>query len=258
MADRRADAKAAEAREAAQQEEVVQQGITEAAEGSVLTEEEVTRRIEEARKQEKDKLYKEINELKSSVKDLADIAEAEKSAKEKAEEAAQNVAETERQKALSTEEKLAEQLNKLEERLAMEAGERQALKTELETVERQRQLEAYKAKILSEAGDEIIAELVTGDSIEDIDKNTAIAKAKYGELFQAAFDKAKGEKKDELTSSMPGPTNPDPDAMDEEELSRSLVGTDPEKRAKNQVSEDYLKQRDTLLEQVAQAYRNQA
>ena len=246
------ESKAAEI--AAQGAEDVQDVI----EQEVLTEEDVNKRIEEARKQEKDKLYKEITELKSSVKDLAGLAEAERAAKEQAELAANDAAETERRKALSTEDRLAEQLNSLEERLAEEANERARLREELQSVERKRELDNYRNKVLGEAGDEIISELVTGDSIEDIDKNAAIAKAKYGELFQAAFDKAKGEKQATLTGNMPGPTNPDPDAMDEEELSRRVIATDPNKRAKNQVSEEYMQQREVLLEQVARAYKKQA
>lgn len=223
-----------------------------------VAEEEVNKKIEAARKQEKDKLYKEITDLKSSVESLTELAQAERQAKEDAENKADGIAEKERQKSLSTEEKLAEKLNTLEERLVKEGEERQILKQELQKAELTRELESYRTLVLNEAGDEIIPELVTGNSKEDIDRNVAVAKAKYEQLFQAAFNKAKGERQASVTGNMPGPTNPDPDAMDEEDLARTMATTDPAKRAKNEVSEDYLKQRDTLLDQVARAYKNQA
>ena len=257
MADRTADAKAAEIAAQAREVEEVSEESTEAR-AAGLSEEEVTQRIEAARKQEKDKLYKEIEGLKSSVSTLTELAEAERKAKETAEQTARNAAEEERQKSLTAEEKLAEKLNTLEEKLVKEAEERQNLRRELQEVELQRELDEYRNRILNEAGDEIIHELVTGNSKEDIDRNAAIAKDKYTQLFQAALDRAKGERQAAVAGNMPGTTNPDPDAMDEEALARNLVSTDPNKRAKNEVSEEYMKQRETLLEQVAQAYKNQA
>ena len=219
-----------------------------------LSEEEVNRRIEEARKQEKDKLYGKIEKLEGNLTTLTELAEAERKAKEDAEAKARAAAEEERQKGLSENEKSAERLRAVEERLAEEARQREELQQALEDEKLQRELEAYRHQVLSEAGDEIIPELVTGNSKEAIEQNAAIAKDKYKQLFDAALEKAKGEAGQAVRDGMPGSTNPDPDAMDEQGLNLNLSSLEPGKRAKNGISEDYVKNRDQILDEVARAY----
>lgn len=186
-----------------------------------LTEEEVNKRIEAARKQEKDKLYGTIEALKETVESLAASAKKDQEAKEKAEADAKAKAEAEKQAKMSNEERLAEQMRRFEEQLAKEAAERARLESELRVEREGAELERYRQEVLR-GESEIIPELVQGKSQADIDRSVARAKARYQELFQASKKKAEGPNSD-VTSNMPGPTNPNPAALEEADLQKSIA-----------------------------------
>lgn len=250
---------------------------------SELTAEEVTKLIEKARKQEKDKLYPEITELKGQVKDLLALAEKSEDEKERIKKEAEKQAEKERQKGQSAEERLADQLSRFEERLAEERAERdrlsaevkeerERLNTELSEERTQRKLDEYKAQLLRDAGDEIIEELVTGTTVEELDKSKALAEAKYKELFDAALEKAKGERGGPggkgSAPDAPRPTNPDMTTEEEKELQTNLSNLDIDhdrmfgNRLKGIKKDDAYAQkvRDQMKEienQVARAYQRQ-
>lgn len=219
-----------------------------------LTEEEVNKRIEAARKQEKDKLYGEIGSLRDMVKELRDSAKAEKEAKEQAQQEAQAQAEAERKAKLSTEERMAEQLRTIEEKLIREASERQRLEDELDDERAQRQLDEYRQSLIKIAGDDIIPDLVQGKSKEDMDRSVAFAKSRYQELFSASKAKSEGN----VAKNMPGSSNPDPDAMDEAELQGSIANfeIDMDRYSRDRVyrTEMDAKRRE-VTERVSSAYR---
>lgn len=219
-----------------------------------LTEEEVNKRIEAVRKQEKDKLYGEISSLREMVKELRDSAKAEQEAKEKIAQEAEAQADAERKAKLSSEERMIEQLRTFEERLAREASERQRLEDELDEERSQRELDTYRQSLIKIAGDDIIPDLVQGKSKEDIDRSVAFAKSRYQELFSASKAKSEGN----VAKNMPGSSNPDPDAMDEAELQGSIanfeIDMDRYGRDRQYKTEMDTKRRE-VTERVSSAYR---
>lgn len=211
-----------------------------------LTEDEVNKRIEAARKQEKDKLYGQIESLRTTVESLANAAKAEQDAKEKAEAEAKAKADQDRQAKLSDTERIAENMRRIEEQLAKEAAERQRLEQELRDEREAAELERYRQQVLSGETD-IIPELVQGKSQTDIDRSVARAKARFQELFQASTKKAEGPNR--VTSNMPGPTDPNPAALDEAELANSIQNfkIDPDRYMRDR---KYRAEMDAKREQV--------
>lgn len=214
-----------------------------------LTEEDINKLIEKARKEEKDKLYGSIDDLKGNVKTLEDKIKADEEVKEKLKAEADAKAEKSRLKNLSIEEKLTEQLNTIEEQLHQSHERQDKLEREARESAEKQELEAYKAQILKDAGDEIITDLVRGNSKEEIDTNTAIAKSRFQEIFQAAKEKAEGKKR-EVGGQMPGPTDPDPAPIEEEEL-RGIIKP-------NMSPEEYEENREKILGQVEDIYKRMA
>lgn len=188
----------------------------------LLTKEQALEFAEKARKQEKDKLYGTIEKLQEKLETLTEAQKADQEEKKKIREEAEAAAEKERQAKLSSEDKLAEQLSKLAEKLDKEASAREELEAKLAEEREARALDSYRQKALSEAGNEIIPDLVRGNSQEEIDRNVALAKSRFQELFKAATDKAKGEKGDQVKENMPGPTDTSPAALEEAEIQKQL------------------------------------
>ena len=252
-----------EAEEAKQVQERsdTQQSTTESAveervvsQGTVLTEEDVVRRIEEARKQEKDKLYTKIEDLSHTVSELNAKAQAEAEAKLKAEAAVTEESEKARLQQLSTEEKLAEKMKSIEEQLAEEGSERRRLEQELSTERELQALEVYRQELLQQAGNDIIPDLVRGNSREEVENSVAFAKSRYQELFQATKAKAEGA----VTQNMPGPTNPDPAALDEADLQKSVANLNiDEKRYMRDLNyrSEMDEKRGALLDQIGDLYK---
>lgn len=223
-------------------------------EGKLLTEEEVAKRIEAARKQEKDKLYSKIEDLSQTVTELSAKAKAEQEAKEAAEQAAAEELEKERLASLSAEDKLAEKMKHIEEQLAVEAAERERLEQQLAEERELAELEAYRQELLQQAGEDIIPDLVRGNSRTEVENSVAYAKARYQELFQATKAKAEGV----VTQNMPGPTNPDPAALDEADLQKSIadLNIDPKRYARDpNYRSEMDEKREAVLDQVGQLYK---
>lgn len=218
-----------------------------------LSEEEVLKRIEAARKEEKDKLYSRIESLESTLKDLRDVAKAEREEKDEIRKKAEEEAEVERIAKLSEEEKTQEKLKRFEEELAAERKQREDLAKKLEEEAERRELEAYKAQLLAEAGDEIIPELVQGNNAKDLHESVAYAKERFQQLFQASKQKAEGN----VNRRMPGPTNPDPSALEEAELQESLaeLAIDPNRYHRDMAYRSEIDQkREAILAKVGSAY----
>lgn len=236
---------AAEAAAKKAEEEAKKEGLSEA---------EVNKRIEAARKQEKDKLYSEITSLKEMVKALTDKANAEDAAKKQVDEEAKRKLDEERRAKLSSEDRFAEQLKNLEERLAREAGERQRLSDELTRKEEDATLDRYREKAVREAGEDVIPELIQGKSTDEIDRSLAYAKQRFQELFDASKAKAEGN----VRRNMPGPSNPDPDPMEEAELQSSISKLDIDLkryRSDKAYRAEMDQRRDQALDRVSSAYK---
>lgn len=237
-----------------------------------LSQEDINKLIEAARKQEKDKLYGTIDELKTQIRGLSDSQKQEKDEKDKLAKEAREAEDKEKMAKLSAEDRMAEQLKRFEERLAKEAKHRETLEEQLQEEREVAALERYKSELLTEAGDEVIRELVQGKTKEELKDSVAVARAKYQQIFQAAFDQAKGEPgrtvQPNITSQMPKPADPDPDPLDEEDmraLDRPTVTQGSMKSreeiiaAKNRgVAPEYMKRREEIAAKAAELYQRSA
>lgn len=247
----------AEVAETSNAEEVKKPEGDEAPKVTSLSDGDIEKLIEKARKQEKDKLYGTIDGLKKQLDDITAAQVADKAEKDQIADEAKAEADKERQAKLSIEDRMKEQFKTFEERLASEAEERRKLETSLDEERKQGELERYKHHLLENAGDEIVKELVQGKSKEELETSVATAKQKYQDYFGAAVKIAEGtpgRKLQEAGAKMPNPADPDPDPADEQAL-RGLIPTiDPSASGAIKVSEDYTKNRDAILDGIAKAY----
>lgn len=226
-----------------------------------LTQEEINKLIEGARKQEKDKLYGTIEELKTQLTGLSEAQKKDKEEKDRLAQEAAAKAEEERTAKLSVEDRMTEQFRKFEERLAASDQKNQELQQKLNDSEQRVELERYKSELLASAGDEILKELVSGNTKEELANSVENAKAKYQQYFAAAVKTAEGDpgrKIKEAGAKMPNPANPDPDPVDEEGLRGLIPNIDPIQSGSGKVNEEYLKNRDAILARVGNAYGKSA
>jgi len=234
-----------------EEEEKAQQQVDEAgdkakadAEAKGLTPEEVQEQVEKARKEEKDKLYPQLKELKDNMKAIQEVLAAERADKERIQKDAEKKAEDERKSKLSDQEKTLEAINKLEEQLNNERKERERLQRDLQKREEQNKLDTYRNRLIEQNKDKIIPELVTGKTVEELDNSLEVAKARFTELAE----RFKNERSETTRKNMPGPTNPDLEALDELELSKDLTQLDQDKylsdpayreKIQNQLADEY-------------------
>lgn len=176
--------------------------------------------VQTARKQEKDKLYKSLEQKEAEAKTLAEKLEMAQAAIEKFE--GDN---------LTFEQKLEKELSSLRkehETLVKQLQEQ----TELaEKKAREKELEAYKIAKLREAGEEIIPELVGGTNEEEIDKSIELAKAKYHEIASKFEAQAEKQKQTSVKSAtkVTNPSSTSVQPLTAEEINRMS----PEEYAKN-------------------------
>lgn len=182
-------------------------------EGNSLSEEDIQRIVEKARQQEKDKLYPQITELKSTINTLQEHFRAEQEEKEEIKKKAEADAEAERVAKLSDQERSNEILSRLEEQLKSEREERTRFKAELDARDNAQRLETYRSSAIANAGDELITELVVGNSEAEIDAAVEKAKQKYAEIVGTAKERRAQEVRDRMSS-----TSPNSEALEEEEL----------------------------------------
>lgn len=228
-----------------QVEEAGQQAAVAAAKEG-LSEEQVNERIQKARKEEKDKLYPQLEELRTAQKEMQEILKAEREEKETIRRQHDEEAEQKRVAKLSESQRTQELLNKLEEQLREEREARDRFRQELETSRREEALRLYKERAIASAGSEIITGLVGGNSETEIDRSVALAKSEWKKIYEAAKQQASQQVRRDLTSA-----NPDLEAFDEEEL-QSQLQIDPERYMKDAVYREQMKSR------VANAYQSGA
>lgn len=236
-------------------EEVVEEQVEaagaaagEAAAAQGATQEEVDAKVEAARKQEKDKLYPVIEELRNSHKEIAETLKKEREEKDAEKQAALDAAEAARREGLTASEKTQEAIRNLEEKLRVEREAREKFEHEAKEAARKADLEKYRQNALRVAGNEIIPELVQGNSEAEIDKSVTFAKARYEELA----NKFKVEAGDRVRKGMPKSTNPDTRAQEELELDEALTDVDTDKYMKDPAY------RARIQNELEQAYARQA
>lgn len=200
--------------------EAEQQAVSEG-----LSEREVAERIQKARKEEKDKLYPQLEEMKSALKEVQETLRAEREEKEQMRREAEEKAEAQRVAKLSDSQKTLEAIKRMEEQLKQEKSERLRIENEISEHRRKEMLRLYRERAIARVGkDNLIEELVRGDSEEEIDKSVAIAKARYEQLVERAKTTAGEQVRRAMRSA-----NPDTEALEEDELERSLDSVDFDK-----------------------------
>lgn len=193
-----------------------------------LSDAEINERIQKARKEEKDKLYPQLEELRQAQKEMQDILRAEREEKEALKRAQEEKAEQQRVAKLSEAQRTQEILAKLEEQLKEEREARNKFKLELEERRREEELRVYKQRAIQAAGGEIIEGLVGGNSEAEIDASVARAKSEWKKIYEAAQQQANYRVRQGLSTA-----NPDMEAHEEQELQRTLGQFDAERYMKD-------------------------
>lgn len=217
------------------------------AENKGLSQEEVNAAVEKARQQEKDKLYPQLEEMRSALKEMQDALRVEREEKEKVRKEAEDKAEADRVAKLSADDRQIEVLRRLEEQLNAERDERRKLVDTLETQRREDTLKAYRERAIAAAGDSILpelGELVQGNTETEIDIAINNAKTRTAEIVKR-FKETRGQG---VRDALGGVANPGTAALEEQELSETLSQVDTERYLKDP---DY---REKVQDELASAY----
>ena len=135
--------------------------------------------IQKVRKQEKDKLYMEIQKKDTKIKELeGEIL------------LLNNRLKSSTETSINEQEELRTEVQRLSETVA-----------ELKKDIRRKELDLFKERALKEAGDELILDLVSGETEEEILSSIEVAKQKYQEIVEKAISK-------KPKVEVPKPTNP--------------------------------------------------
>lgn len=135
--------------------------------------------IQKVRKQEKDKLYTEIQKKDTKIKELeGEIL------------LLNNRLKSSTETSINEQEELRTEVQKLSETVA-----------ELKKDIRRKELDLFKERALKEAGDELILDLVSGETEEEILSSIEVAKQRYQEIVEKAISK-------KPKVEVPKPTNP--------------------------------------------------
>lgn len=181
---------------------------------------EVDALLAKVRKEEKDKLYPQIDSHKNKIDTLEQLVnslkaqidaqskDGDKNTKKVVDE---NVALLEKIEALQA------QMNDTNVRLEQERKDRENERTKL-------QLDTYRERKLREAGEDIIPELVTGATEAEIDESIAHSRSRFKEIFKAEKTKRDQDKQNQIDQT-PGAPPSNPPA---EEVSDILTDADRE------------------------------
>jgi len=135
--------------------------------------------IQKVRKQEKDKLYTEIQKKDTKIKELeGEIL------------LLNNRLKSSTETSINEQEELRTEVQQLSETVA-----------ELKKDIRRKELDLFKERALKEAGDELILDLVSGETEEEILSSIEVAKQRYQEIVEKAISK-------KPKVEVPKPTNP--------------------------------------------------
>ena len=208
--------------------------------------------IEAARRQEKDKLYPQLQTLQQTVAELTQAREAELAAEREARETAEREAEEARRKDTDTRTLLEEQEQRFQAKLAEIEQQRQQEQQVMQMERQFQELQTYKVQALAAASDSIIpqlAEEVTAaqhTTREEVDAHIARLAATSERIMQdmvAAQQAARaGMRGAPITAPPAGPLE-------------NYSANDPVLEAANNGSltmQDYIKNRDRLLGSAGQ------
>lgn len=214
--------------------------------------------LENARKQEKDKLYDRITKAEEALKGFAKERDERLASEEKARKEAEAAAEAERQKNLSFEQRLAEAQTDWESKfvgMQQEVAQRDAL------LQREREfqsLQMYRQRRLEEEAENIIPELhgwVMGNSEEEIEASISRAQETtasiLGQITQAQQHQQAAQQQMRQQSKGVGVTAPPVGPMENQSGQETFTASD----IANMNMSDYMKHRDRLLEAASQQFR---
>lgn len=191
---------------------------------------EVKDAVERARKEEKDKLYPQLTALKDSIKDIQETLRAEREEKERIKAEADAEKERRRQEKLSDSERTLEAIRKLEEKLELERQAREASDRRWQEAQQKQEVDKYRAQVIAAADGEIIEEIVSGSTVEEVDRTAQIAKARFAELAERFKNVQGNEVRRNLSRTS---TNPDTAALEEQDINENLTAVDQDKYLKD-------------------------
>lgn len=206
-----------------------------------FTQDDVTKAVESARKQEKDKLYQRLNDLDSNrdelIKKLDESTEMLKVLMAERDEAQRALAEKAKAE-MTAEELVAERLKALEEKEAQMQAQLERVAEEAAKRVRDSELRLYRANKIAESG-LTLTELVAGQTEAEIDASIKRAREREEAIFSKAREKARAE----LSAQMPKPA---PVAVESVQDSRLI---DPSKKFElaNLSTEDFNRLKSELL-----------
>lgn len=140
--------------------------------------------IAKIRKQEKDKLYTELGKKDKKIKDLEGEILLAKEQQEAIKEGTLNEQDT----LHSTVKELQDKMKNLEDEV------------------KRKELELFKEKALKKAGDDLIIDLVGGDTEEEITNSIELAKTRYQEIVEKAKAKKEGKPVPKATNPAQAPS----------------------------------------------------
>jgi hypothetical protein len=212
----------------------------------------VDQRVEAARKEEKDKLYPEMETLKKSVKELADEREARITAEEEARAEAERLEEERRQSELTAVQRMEERDRQWEERFSKMQQERDREAALREREAQFAQLEQHRVQVIAANQENIeprLLEYIRGNTPEEIDAAVAQAIQKTNEI-QADFLEATGQQRRQVVAPVSGiPAEPVASFLNNPGDRR--VTLSPED-IRNMPMDDYMANRQQILEAARQ------
>tara|TARA_Y100000310_G_scaffold337016_1_gene423018 strand:- start:3605 stop:4354 length:750 start_codon:yes stop_codon:yes gene_type:complete len=199
---------------------------------------EVLTMLEAARKEEKSKLYKTIEGLKNQIADLKNVKDDLSSQMEEVREEL----DTKKNDSLTEQEVQRKEFNKSLERQNKTIDKLEGKLGEFQTQVRVKELELYKYQKVQEAGSDIVASMVNGDTEEAIDASVERAKEEYQRIAdQITSDVASKRKKVKTTTTASAPVVP--------EQEEPII---PDTSALS--DEEYKEQRQGILQKIGQRF----
>lgn len=217
--------------------------------------------LEKARKQEKDKLYPQIETMQEELKRLRE-AEEERTRLAKDADEQRKAAEAEQQRLareaaeaeMSAKELLEQQRLEWEQRFQTIQQEREAERRTLELERQYSELQQYRARRMGEESENIIPELidlVTGNSQDEIEQSIAGLRDRSARIIEAATGAAQATRQ-----QMRGVPVTAPPGIGPNDNNSGYQSYSPEQIAGMSYA-DYAKNRDKILGAVTQSRSNE-
>lgn len=199
--------------------------------------------VEDARRQEKDKLYNRIEELSSWRKEQEKKEQDRVAAEEAAQKAAADEERARQEEELSAKELLLKEREEWNSRFTELQTQNEMERALREKEGQLREITEYRLTRLQEETENIIPSLVdfvTGSTVEEIDASIAKAIQKSNEILEASTEAMQSQRQAQrgvnITTPPVGPAD----------INESTVSLTPE-QIRNMSMEDYAKMRGTLL-----------